>query len=91
MKKKIIPIYIYIFNNFYIDPSILPTITIEDIQKEKPIDDLSKEEINNIPIQWNYQSTNGIIYLHSFIDVSVPEEYLPYLPLFCQVLFLLIF
>jgi Zn-dependent M16 (insulinase) family peptidase len=63
----------------------LPTITLDDIEREKPVDDMTRTCVEGVDVQWNYQPTNGLVYLQALITAEVPADLLPYVPLFCQV------
>lgn len=64
---------------------MLPTITLNDIEREKPVDEMTRGNVENASVQWNFQPTNGLVYLQAVITAEVPDDLLPYIPLFCQV------
>lgn len=73
------------------DPNVLPTVTIQDIEKTKPVDILDFETISGASVQWCPQPTNDLIYFRALLNVNnIPEQHreelMPLVPLFCQVL-----
>nr|XP_027202513.1 presequence protease, mitochondrial-like [Dermatophagoides pteronyssinus] len=71
------------------DVSILPTLTIQDINRTILKTNLENIRIGMIPIQYSTQPTNGIVYFNTVIQLKpeiFPKKLVPYLPLFAQVL-----
>lgn len=67
------------------DVNVLPKIRISEVDRkgEKVIS--TKSTINNVPITWNNQPTNDIVYFNACFDISdIPEDILIYIPLFCK-------
>eukprot|EP01125_Pyxidicula_operculata_P015018 TRINITY_DN5078_c0_g1_i2.p1 TRINITY_DN5078_c0_g1~~TRINITY_DN5078_c0_g1_i2.p1 ORF type:complete len:685 (-),score=124.50 TRINITY_DN5078_c0_g1_i2:79-2133(-) len=70
-----------------LDPSVLPTIKLEDIIRVKPVPKFTDEDISQTKVRLVPQSTNGLVHLHVMININnLSDELLPYVPLFCQVL-----
>uniref|UniRef100_A0A6B2KXD1 Presequence protease, mitochondrial n=1 Tax=Arcella intermedia TaxID=1963864 RepID=A0A6B2KXD1_9EUKA len=68
------------------DPSILPSIKIEDIAKIKPKTSIIHHSINSVPTLIIPQPTNGLTYFRALIDLQdLPPHLLPFVPLFTQI------
>lgn len=69
------------------DLSSLPTLTVEDIPKKTHSFPIEKEDVDNVPVQWQIAPTNGITYLRAMSSLEgLPSHLRPYLPLFADAL-----
>lgn len=65
----------------------IPTLTLADLDKEGKSIPLTISEIQGARILYHDLFTNGIVYLNVGFNVhTLPQEFLPYLPLFTQAL-----
>lgn len=67
------------------DSSVLPTLTVDDISREKAYPELETHMTeHNVPVNWLLKESAGLTYLRSVCNVdSLPEALVPYLPLYC--------
>ncbi len=69
------------------DLSVLPTLQISDIPPEERNVPFRREDHETLPVYWLEQPTNGIGYFSVMLDGgNVPEDLMPYVPLFCSLL-----
>ncbi len=69
------------------DLSCLPTLELEDISREEHPVEGETGNLGNVEVAWFDQPTNGIGYFSAHLDIAgLPEEQLPYLPMFCTLL-----
>ncbi|CAI2163502.1 13425_t:CDS:10 [Funneliformis geosporum] len=67
------------------DLSILPSLKIQDIDKQMKTFKLRFNDINKCPVQWRNTSTNGITYFKAISKIEgLKEDLRIYLPLFAQ-------
>ncbi|OWA49973.1 Presequence protease, mitochondrial [Hypsibius exemplaris] len=68
------------------DVSLLPTLTVSDIETSLPPVDIRRITYENTPIICITAPTNGVTYFRSLISTEkLDKELLPYLPLFCSI------
>ncbi|XP_022112056.1 presequence protease, mitochondrial-like isoform X2 [Acanthaster planci] len=69
------------------DVSVLPTLKVSDIEPELKRAKLDFKQSDGIHVQCCEQPTNGITYFRAVSTLrSVPDDLLPYIPLFCGVI-----
>ena len=69
------------------DLSCLPTLELSDIDRQEQEVAVVKESVQGVPVFWFAQPTNGIGFVTlNFPVENLPEELLPYLPIFCNLL-----
>ncbi|CAG8474858.1 5386_t:CDS:10 [Funneliformis caledonium] len=69
------------------DLSILPSLHIQDINKQMKTFELRFSDMNGCPVQWRNTSTNGITYFKAISKIEgLKEDLRIYLPLFAQAL-----
>ena len=71
------------------DLSLLPTLSVkEDISRRFNSTNIETIQIKEVPIQWSAQPTNGITHFTAILKLrnDFPEDLVPYLPLFAQVM-----
>ena len=69
------------------DLSSLPTLTVDDIPKKAHTFPVEKEDVHNVPVQWQIAPTNGITYFRAMSSLDgLPSHLRPYLPLFADAL-----
>ncbi|ELU02149.1 hypothetical protein CAPTEDRAFT_179632 [Capitella teleta] len=68
------------------DLSCLPTVSVNDINKEAPIVPTTVHSTNGVPIQLCEQPTNGVTYFRAIASMKgLPAHLKPYSSLFCSV------
>ncbi|XP_022201807.2 presequence protease, mitochondrial [Nilaparvata lugens] len=68
------------------DVSVLPTLTMADINKEIERVDLKNITLSGVPVQMSLQPTNGLVYVRGLINAHhLSDECKLMLPLFCHV------
>ena len=69
------------------DASILPTLRVNEIDRDIKREAVNHTLIDNLPVQYSEQPTNEVAYIKmmSFLD-AVPEEMKIYVPLFTNVI-----
>ncbi|RZF38771.1 hypothetical protein LSTR_LSTR008141 [Laodelphax striatellus] len=68
------------------DASVLPTLTMADINKEIERVDLKHTTMSGVPVQISVQPTNGLVYVRGLINAHhLSDECKLMLPLFCYV------
>jgi len=69
------------------DLSCLPTLALEDIRREESVPPVRTGHLEEVPVQWCSQFTNGITYLALRFDLSdIPQDLLPWAGFFAQAL-----
>jgi Zn-dependent M16 (insulinase) family peptidase len=68
--------------------AILPSLKLSDLDRQNKLIPIEKSTLAGIPVLYHDLFTNGILYIDLGFNLHVlPQEYLPYLPLFGQALF----
>lgn len=69
------------------NPDLLPKVTLKDIADEMFIAQGHTNQINNMPVTWFAQATNGMVYQEIVLDLpALNEELLDLIPIFCDVI-----
>lgn len=71
------------------DITVLPTLTINDINRSCSKTNLEKIKIGQVPVQYSSQPTNGLVYFNAVLQLQpeiFPKKLLPYLPLFTHLM-----
>ncbi|KAI8776058.1 presequence protease, mitochondrial [Biomphalaria glabrata] len=69
------------------DISCLPSLKISDLSKTIKPEEIDIKEAGGSFIQVSVQPTNGVTYLRMASNLDgLPEDLMPYIPLFCQVI-----
>lgn len=71
------------------DLSILPTLNVKDISRSMKKTVFERVTVNEIPVQYSAQPTNGIVYFTGVLQLkpeNFPKKLIPYLSLFSQVM-----
>ncbi|XP_060681082.1 presequence protease, mitochondrial isoform X2 [Hemiscyllium ocellatum] len=69
------------------DASSLPALKVSDIQQTFSLTPVEMTYIDEVPVQYCSQPTNGVVYFKAFTNLNtLPEDLKPYVPLFCNVI-----
>jgi len=69
------------------DPSVLPTVTLDDIERHKPYPNVLHTELHSTPVQYCAQPTNEVVYLNATLSLhGLPSDLVPLVPLFATLL-----
>jgi Zn-dependent M16 (insulinase) family peptidase len=67
------------------DLSVLPSMSVSDIERVKPVKEIKHSTIGDVKVQWRESPTNGITYFRAINAFkNVPEELRELIPLFAD-------
>jgi Zn-dependent M16 (insulinase) family peptidase len=67
------------------DLSVLPSLSVSDIERVKPVKEIKHSAIGDVKIQWREAPTNGITYFRAINTFkNLPEELRELVPLFAD-------